>query len=89
MRGCRRERFDQLERMLGEPWAAGAMFTLADCALAPTMLLASLLMRVLHRPAPVEGRATLRKWWEVVRTRPSVETVLREQREGLETRPTR
>lgn len=77
------ERLDQLEGMLGRPWAAGAMFTLADCALAPTMLFASLLMRVMRRPAPVEGRATLREWWSLVRTRPIVRTVLQEQRAAL------
>jgi glutathione S-transferase len=83
------ERFDQLERMLGEPWAAGATFTLADCALAPTMLFASLLMRVLRRPAVVEGRTKVREWWRLVRTRPSVRAVLQEQRTSLVTPSTR
>jgi glutathione S-transferase len=77
------ERFDQLEGMLGEPWAAGETFTLADCALAPTMLFASLLMRVMRRPAVAEGRAKVREWWQVVRTRPSVRAVLEAQREAL------
>ena len=81
-------RLDQLEGLLDQPWAAGAMFTLADCALAPTMLFASLLMRFMQRPAPVEQRPKVRAWWEVVRTRPSVQTVLREQRQALETRAT-
>jgi glutathione S-transferase len=77
-------RFDQLERMIIEPWAAGATFTLADCALAPTMLFASLLMRFVGRPALVEGRPKLREWWRLVRTRPSVRSVLQEQRRALE-----
>ena len=83
------ERLDQLEGLLGEPWAAGAMFTLADCALAPTMLFASLLMRFVQRPAPVEGRSKLRAWWQLVRTRPSIQIVLEEQRRALERRRTR
>ena len=77
------ERLDQLETMLGAPWAAGDAFTLADCALAPTMLFASLMMRVLGRPAPVEGRPRLAEWWRLARTRPSVRTVLEEQRDAL------
>jgi glutathione S-transferase len=76
-------RLDQLEDLLDQPWAAGSAFTLADCAVAPTMLFASLLMRSLGRPAPIEGRPKLGEWWARVRTRPSVGSVLQEQREGL------
>lgn len=80
-------RFDQLERLLGEPWAAGATFTLADCALAPTMLFASLLMRASDRPLPTAERPRLAAWWTLVRTRPSVRSVLDEQRAALAAAP--
>ena len=77
------ERLDQLEGMLGEPWAAGETFTLADCALAPTMSFASLMMRFLGREPPVAGRGKLGAWWQRVRARESVRVVLRAQRGAL------
>src|SRR6266404_5918414 len=46
-------RADQLESMLSSgPYATGAAFTLADCALAPTMFFATLLGPMLGAPSP-------------------------------------
>ncbi len=76
-------RLDQLESILGEPWAAGESFTLADCAHAPTMLFARLRLPLLGAPSPFAGRPRLAAWWERVRGRPSVGKVLAEQRAAL------
>jgi glutathione S-transferase len=40
-------RLNQLENLIGEPWLAGAEFTLADCSLAPTMLYITFLLPLL------------------------------------------
>ncbi|MGH7822583.1 MAG: glutathione S-transferase family protein, partial [Candidatus Binatia bacterium] len=79
-----RTRLDQLEAMLsGKACAAGEQFTLADCAIVPTMFFANLLLPMLGAPSPTEGRPKLAAWWESVQKRPSVQKVLGEQQQAL------
>jgi len=77
-------RLDQLEAMLSNgPYALGSAFTLADCALIPTMFFANLLCPMLGAPSPTEGRPKLAAWWAKVQERGSVQKVLAEQQEAL------
>jgi glutathione S-transferase len=76
-------RLDQLEALLVGPWAAGPAFTLADCALAPTMLFVAMVLPMLDAPSPLEGRPRLAAWWAVVQERPSVRAVHDEQRAAV------
>jgi glutathione S-transferase len=77
-------RFDQLEKMLpGNGFATGPEFTLADCALAPTIFFAVTMLPIIGGKSPVEGRPKLASWWSRVQTRPSVKKVLIEIAEGL------
>jgi len=77
-------RLDQLEAMLSNgPYAIGAAFTFADCALIPTMFFANLLMPMLGAPSPTEGRPKLAAWWAKVQERGSVQKVLAEQQTAL------
>jgi glutathione S-transferase len=76
-------RLDQIERMLGEGFAAGPDFTLADCALAPTVLFATRLLPGFGAKPPLEGRPKLAAWWEKVQTRPSVNKALNEMTEAF------
>jgi glutathione S-transferase len=77
-------RFDQLEAMLsGGPYASGSMFTLADCALIPTMFFATLLAPTLGGQPVLDRRPKLAAWWNQVQQRPSVQKVLGEQQEAL------
>jgi glutathione S-transferase len=79
-----KSRFDQLEGLLSSgPYALGSAFTLADCALAPTIFFANLLLPMLGAPAFGEGRPKLAAWWSKVQERPSVQKVLAEQQEAL------
>ena len=72
-------RLDQLETLLVGPWAAGEQFSLADCALAPTMLFITLVLPMVGGPSPLDGRPKLAAWWTRVQTRPSVQAVHAEQ----------
>ncbi|MBI1817158.1 MAG: glutathione S-transferase family protein [Deltaproteobacteria bacterium] len=77
-------RFDQLEGMLSSgPYALGSAFTLADCAVIPTMFFANLLLPMLGGAAPTEGRPKLAAWWAKVQERPAVQKVLGEQQQAL------
>jgi glutathione S-transferase len=77
-------RLDQLEKMLADSgFAAGAEFTLADCAIAPTMFFAVNLLGMFGAKPPLEGRSKLAAWWNHVQTRPSVKKVLGEMGEAL------
>ena len=77
-------RFDQLESMLSPgPYALGNEFTLADCALIPTMFFANLLLPMLGGPSPTDGRPKLAAWWAKVQERPTVQKVLGEQQQAL------
>jgi len=78
-----KKRLDQLENMLTEGgYACGYEFTLADCALAPTMFFVTNL-----GPAfgikPLDGHPKLAAWWTHVQTRPSVKKGLGEMTEAL------
>lgn len=76
---------DLLEQMLaGAGYAAGADFTLADCALAPTILFATQLMGVFGADPIMEGRPKLAAWWSHVQERPSVKKALGEQMAAIE-----
>jgi glutathione S-transferase len=76
-------RLDQLEKMLPDSGFACGDFTLADCALAPTMFFAVNLLGMFGAKPPLEGRAKLAKWWTHVQTRPSVKKGLGEMTEAM------
>jgi glutathione S-transferase len=78
-------RLDQLEAMIASPgnFAAGADFTLADCALAPTIFFATNMLPGFGAKAPLESRPKLAAWWDKVQTRPSVKKALDEMAEAL------
>jgi glutathione S-transferase len=78
------KRLDELEKMLGESgFAAGSDFTLADCALAPTMFFCDVLLPSFGAKPPMEGHAKLAAWWNHVQTRPSAKKGLSEMQEAL------
>jgi glutathione S-transferase len=78
------QRLDQLEAMLAPSgFAAGAEFTLADCALAPTMFFATNMLPGFGAKPALEGRPKLEAWWKHVQTRPSVQKALAEMDEAL------
>jgi glutathione S-transferase len=78
-------RLDQLEKMLAEPgnYAAGPEFTLADCALAPTIFFAVNMLPGFGAKPPLESRTRLAAWWSKVQERPSVRKALDEMAEAL------
>ena len=77
-------RVDQLEaRLSSGPYALGSMFTLADCALIPTMFFATLLLPMLGGPSVLDTRPKLAAWWAKVQERPTVQKVLGEQQAAL------
>jgi glutathione S-transferase len=76
-------RLDQLETMLADGgYACGADFTLADCALAPTMFFVTNLMPAFG-VKPLDGHPKVAAWWAHVQGRPSVKKALGEQAEAL------
>lgn len=77
-------RLDQLEAMLADGgYAAGADFTLADCALAPTIFFVVNMLPGFGAKPPLEGRPRLTAWWAKVQERPSVKKGLAEMAEAL------
>ncbi|MGH7905374.1 MAG: glutathione S-transferase family protein, partial [Candidatus Binataceae bacterium] len=77
-------RLDQLEKMLSDGgFAAGPEFTLADCALAPTMFFITNMLGAFNAKPALEGRPKIGAWWVRVQTRPSVKKVLGEMSEAL------
>ena len=77
-------RLDQLEGMLSSgPYALGAAFTLADCALVPTMFFMNLMLPLLGTGSPTAGRPKLASWWAKVQERPAVQKILGEQQQAL------
>jgi glutathione S-transferase len=78
-------RIDQLEVMLAAPgnFAAGADFTLADCALAPTTFFMVNMLPGFGAKPPLEGRPKLAAWWNKVQERASVKKALAEMGEAL------
>jgi glutathione S-transferase len=78
-----KKRLDQLEKMVADGgFATGSDFTLADCALAPTMFFATNLLPAFGAQ-PLEGRPRIAAWWKHVQTRPSVKKGLGEMGEAL------
>lgn len=78
-----KKRLDQLEKMLADGgFATGSDFTLADCALAPTMFFATNLLPAFGAQ-PLDGRPRIAAWWKNVQTRPSVKKGLGEMGEAL------
>ena len=70
-------------RTMHQPgFACGANFTLADCALVPTMFFVTNLMPVFG-VIPLDGHPKLAAWWTHVQTRPSVKKGLAEMGEAL------
>jgi glutathione S-transferase len=83
-------RLDQLEKMLSDGgFAAGPDFTLADCAIAPTMFFFTSLLPILGAKPVAEGRPKIARWWTQVQTRPSVKKVIGEMAEALAERQRR
>jgi len=76
-------RLDQLEGMIGSPWAAGDAFTLADAALTPTTFFMSGFLPQFGSKGPFEGRPKLKAWWDRVQERPSAKKVVGEQQAAL------
>ena len=73
------ERLDLLETILpAKGFAAGADFSLADCAIAPTMFFLMNLMPAFGAKPPTESRPKLASWWTHVQTRPSVSKAIGE-----------
>src|SRR6266404_70295 len=78
-----KNRLDQLEKIIADGgYATGSDFTLADCALAPTMFFATNLLPAFGAQ-PLEGRPRIAAWWTHVQTRPSVKKALGEMGEAL------
>jgi glutathione S-transferase len=73
------ERLDLFETILPPSgFAAGPEFTLADCAIAPTMFFLTNLMPAFGAKTPSETRPKIAAWWTQVQTRPSVSKALGE-----------
>lgn len=77
-------RLDQLEtRLSSGPWATGAMFTLADAALTPTIFFMVNFLPQFGAKGPLEGRPKLAAWWGRIQERPSAKKVMGEQQAAL------
>jgi glutathione S-transferase len=78
-----KNRIGQLEKMLADGgFACGSEFTLADCALAPTVFFVTNLGPAFGLK-PLDGHPKLAAWWSHVQTRPSVKKGLAEMGEAL------
>ncbi|HUY39421.1 MAG TPA: glutathione S-transferase family protein [Candidatus Binataceae bacterium] len=77
-------RLDQLDKMLADGgFACGPDFTLADCALAPTIFFTVNLLAMFGAKPPLEARPKVAAWWTHVQTRPSVKKAIGEMAEAL------
>lgn len=78
-------RLDLLDNLLAPPgnFATGPQFTLADCALAPTLFFITQMLPGFGAKAPLESRPKLNAWWTQVRERPSVAKALSEMQVAL------
>jgi len=76
-------RLDQLEKMISDGGFACGDFSLADCAIAPTMFFATNLLGMFGAKPPLESRPKLAKWWNHVQTRDSVKKAMAEMGEAL------
>jgi glutathione S-transferase len=77
---------DYLESRLGSPWAAGDSFTLADCALAPSIWYVGRIAPAFGAGDPLAKRPKLKAWFERVQQRPSVKRALDAQGQALKER---
>jgi glutathione S-transferase len=71
-------RLDQLEAMMGAPWASGDTFTLADAALTPTIFVMVNILPMFGAKGPLENRSKLAAWWRRVQEHPSTKKALGE-----------
>jgi len=76
-------RLDQLEGMIGGPWAAGSAFTMADAALVPTIFLMTNILPMFDAKGPLETRPKLTAWWAQVQGWPSTKKTLGEQQAAM------
>ena len=74
---------DYLESRIGSSWAAGDSFTLADCALAPSIWYVEKLMPAFGAGDAFAKRPKLATWFKRVQERPSVKRALAAQGEAL------
>jgi glutathione S-transferase len=77
------KQLDYLESRIGSPWAAGQSFTLADCALAPSIWYVGKIAPAFGAGDPFVKRPKLKTWFERVQQRPSVKRALEEQGQAL------
>jgi len=77
---------DYLESRLGSPWAAGDSFTLADCALAPSIWYVGRIAPAFGAGDPLAKRPKLKAWFERVQQRPSVKRAHDAQGQALKER---
>jgi glutathione S-transferase len=77
---------DYLEGRIGSPWAAGDSFTLADCALAPSIWYVGRIAPAFGAGDPFAERPRLKAWFERVQQRPSVKRALDAQGQALKER---
>ena len=73
---------DYLEPRIGSPWAAGESFTLADCALAPSIWYVGRIMPAFGAGDPFAKRPKLKAWFERVQAAPLREASARRAGEG-------
>jgi glutathione S-transferase len=76
-------RLDQLEAMIGAPYATGSQFTLGDAALVPTFFFLNALLPLFGAKGPLDGHPKIAAWWAEVQKKESVQKVLAEQGEAM------
>jgi glutathione S-transferase len=76
-------KLDLLEAQIGSPWAAGSSFSLADCALAPTVWYVEKVAPLFGAADPFANRPKLKAWFARVGERPSVRRALDAQGQAL------
>ena len=74
---------DYLESRIGSPWAAGDAFTLADCALAPSVWYIIRLLPAFGVDDPLGKRPKTAAWFARAEARPSVKRALEAQGKAL------
>jgi glutathione S-transferase len=80
------KQLDYLESRIASPWAAGEAFTLADCALAPSVWYVGKVAPAFGAGDPLAKRPKIKAWFERVQQRPSVKRALEEQGQALAAR---
>lgn len=76
-------RLDQLEAMIGAPYAIGSSFSLGDAALVPTFFFLNALLPLFGAKGPLDGHPKIAAWWAEVQKKDSVKKVLAEQGEAM------